>query len=145
MNSISGSEKKLSAEQLTQITTAILEGKYSWACVLMLRCTGYDPLDYLPQRTYTRLIKENSYERPLKHRKSKTSGSNSHSKFMAPDRANHSAWNEIRDLEYLDALHDCSTSAQGGNSNGLARSQQPLEKERNMSFLLDVFPIKCFF
>ena len=51
--------KTISTEQLNQIVEAILAGKYSWACVLLLRCSGYNPLHYIPYRTYNRLLKEN--------------------------------------------------------------------------------------
>ncbi|MCU0527209.1 MAG: HetP family heterocyst commitment protein [Elainella sp. Prado103] len=44
----------------TEVINAILEGKYSWACVLILRASGYNPLHYMPYRTYKRLLKENS-------------------------------------------------------------------------------------
>lgn len=60
---ISGSsqfEQKIHSEQFDQVVEAILAGKYSWACVLMLRVFGYNPLHYIPYRTYNRLIKENS-------------------------------------------------------------------------------------
>ncbi|MBE9012956.1 HetP family heterocyst commitment protein [Pseudanabaenaceae cyanobacterium LEGE 13415] len=50
----------MNPEQFTQVFEAILEGKYSWACVLTLKFTGYNPLHYIPYRTYKRLIKENS-------------------------------------------------------------------------------------
>lgn len=52
--------KNLNPEQFDQLVEAILAGKYSWACVLMLRFAGYNPLHYIPYRTYNRLIKENS-------------------------------------------------------------------------------------
>jgi hypothetical protein len=45
------------SREIEQIITAILEGKYSWACVLMLRLTGHNPSEYMPYRTYTRLMK----------------------------------------------------------------------------------------
>lgn len=51
-------DKVMSSEQFTQIIEAILEGKYSWACVLILRFAGYNPLHYIPYRTYNRLIKD---------------------------------------------------------------------------------------
>jgi hypothetical protein len=51
--------KTINTEQLNQIVEAILAGKYSWACVLLLRCSGYNPLHYIPYRTYNRLVKEN--------------------------------------------------------------------------------------
>lgn len=52
--------QKINPEQFDQIVEAILAGKYSWACVLVLRLGGYNPLHYIPYRTYNRLLKENS-------------------------------------------------------------------------------------
>lgn len=46
--------------ECSEVIKAILEGKYSWACVLMLRSCGYNPLHYIPYRTYQRLLKENA-------------------------------------------------------------------------------------
>jgi hypothetical protein len=46
-------------EKLDQIIDAIVDGKYSWACVLLLRSNGLNPLHYMPYRTYNRLLKEN--------------------------------------------------------------------------------------
>ncbi|MGB7439843.1 MAG: HetP family heterocyst commitment protein [Coleofasciculaceae cyanobacterium] len=54
------SNQAISTEQLDQIVDAILAGKYSWACVLLLRFVGYNPLHYIPYRTHNRLLKENS-------------------------------------------------------------------------------------
>ena len=51
--------KEISPEQFAQIVEAIIAGKYSWACVLLLRFTGYDPGKYLPYNTYIRLLKKN--------------------------------------------------------------------------------------
>jgi hypothetical protein len=51
--------KAMSNEQFEQIVDAILAGKYSWACVLILRFAGYNPLHYIPYRTYNRLLKDN--------------------------------------------------------------------------------------
>lgn len=53
-------DKKINPEQFDQVIEAILAGKYSWACVLMLRFVGYNPLHYIPYRTYNRLLKDNS-------------------------------------------------------------------------------------
>lgn len=53
-------DRVMSLEQFEQVVTAILDGKYSWACVLILRFAGYNPLHYIPYRTYNRLVKENS-------------------------------------------------------------------------------------
>jgi hypothetical protein len=50
---------KINTEQIEQIIKAIIAGKYSWACVLILRFSGYNPIDYIPYRTYIRLLKNN--------------------------------------------------------------------------------------
>ncbi len=49
----------ITPEQFNKIIEAIADGRYSWACVLILRCIDYNPIHYIPQRTYSRLIKEN--------------------------------------------------------------------------------------
>ncbi|MBD2410468.1 heterocyst formation protein HetP [Nostoc calcicola FACHB-389] len=54
-------QKAISPEQFEQVIEAITDGRYSWACVLILRFVGYNPLHFIPQRTYSRLIKENSH------------------------------------------------------------------------------------
>lgn len=51
--------KAMTNEQFEQIVEAIMAGKYSWACVLILRFAGYNPLHYIPYRTYNRLLKDN--------------------------------------------------------------------------------------
>ncbi|MDJ0572633.1 MAG: HetP family heterocyst commitment protein [Pleurocapsa sp. MO_192.B19] len=52
-------DKAMTTEQFNQVVEAILAGKYSWACVLILRFAGYNPLHYIPYRTYNRLVKDN--------------------------------------------------------------------------------------
>jgi len=49
----------ITPEQFNHIIAAIADGRYSWACVLILRCINYNPIHYIPQRTYSRLMKEN--------------------------------------------------------------------------------------
>jgi hypothetical protein len=51
--------RSMTEDQFCQVVDAILKGKYSWACVLILRFAGYNPLHYIPYRTYNRLTKEN--------------------------------------------------------------------------------------
>jgi hypothetical protein len=46
-------------KQIEELLKAIIAGKYSWACVLILRFNGYEPVHYIPYRTYIRLLKEN--------------------------------------------------------------------------------------
>ncbi len=62
MNDLSPNKTKLDKvmdpEQFNQVIDAILQGKYSWACVLILRFAGYNPLHFIPYRTYNRLIKD---------------------------------------------------------------------------------------
>ncbi|MGM3304819.1 HetP family heterocyst commitment protein [Anabaena sp. WFMT] len=45
--------------QFQQIIKAIILGNYSWACVLFLHFSGYDPQDYIPHETYYKLLQEN--------------------------------------------------------------------------------------
>ncbi|MCJ8278729.1 MAG: HetP family heterocyst commitment protein [Cyanobacteria bacterium J06649_11] len=49
----------MNKKQVEEVIKAILARKYSWACVLILRFHGYDPVDYIPYRTYIRLLKDN--------------------------------------------------------------------------------------
>lgn len=58
------------AQQFDKVVEAIIAGKYSWACVLMLRFAGYNPLHYIPYRTYNRLLKENSQANRIKQQQS---------------------------------------------------------------------------
>ena len=50
-------DKVMTEDQFNQIVEAIISGKYSWACLLVLRFAGYNPLHYIPYRTYNRLMK----------------------------------------------------------------------------------------
>ncbi|MBD2345299.1 HetP family heterocyst commitment protein [Anabaena subtropica] len=58
-SSQSSLHNSITTEQLNQVIEAITDGRYSWACVLILRFVGYNPLHFIPQRTYSRLLKEN--------------------------------------------------------------------------------------
>ncbi len=53
------SSRFMTPEQITPVVEAIVDGKYSWACVLMLHSIGYNPIDYIPYRTYARIVKDN--------------------------------------------------------------------------------------
>lgn len=70
--------RSMSPDQFDQIVQAIIEGKYSWACVLMLRSAGYNPAHYIPYRTYKRLVKDNRPKsaRPITSTTSSTSMAN---------------------------------------------------------------------
>jgi len=70
----------INEDEFEEIINAISEGEYSWACVLMLETAGYNPLNHIPYRTYTRLIK--------KHCKSRTSSYKSQSRQMIQSNSN---------------------------------------------------------
>lgn len=90
----------MSQEQFDQIVEAILAGKYSWACVLILQAAGYNPLHYIPYRTYNRLIKDNRI---------------SHSSGTKPKQRKQSSC-RIRDLNSLKELKPSEAHLQGGMS-----------------------------
>jgi hypothetical protein len=95
-NSANHSQVGIKPEQLDEIISAILAGKYSWACFLLLRCTGYNPLDYIPYRTSNRLLKENS--QISKSSKSETK----------------SALGKIADLDHLEVVREKRAGVRGG-------------------------------
>lgn len=92
-HSANHSQVGIKPEQLDEIISAILAGKYSWACFLLLRCTGYNPLDYIPYRTSNRLLKENS-----QIRKSESQ----------------SALGKIADLDYVEVVREKRAGVRGG-------------------------------
>ncbi|MEG4284852.1 HetP family heterocyst commitment protein [Microcoleus sp. A006_D1] len=92
-HSVNHSQVGIKPEQLDEIISAILAGKYSWACFLLLRCTGYNPLDYIPYRTSNRLLKENTQTR-----KSETQ----------------SALGKIADLDYVEVAREKRAGVRGG-------------------------------
>lgn len=49
---------EINRDTLESIIDAILDGKYSYACLMTLEATGHDPLQYIPYRTYNRLQKQ---------------------------------------------------------------------------------------
>lgn len=109
------SDKSINADQFNQIVEAILEGKYSWACVLLLRFSGHNPLHYIPYRTYNRLAKENSqFSKPLQHRLKPINASNQTTEFRAEQVQKSLA--EIKDLAYLEALDQHHRKLHGGSN-----------------------------
>ncbi|MBH8553472.1 HetP family heterocyst commitment protein [Nostocaceae cyanobacterium CENA357] len=114
--------KKINPEQLDQIVEAILAGKYSWACVLILRLAGYNPLHYIPYRTYNRLLKENSQLNRVheqdQERKKVTQTS--------PDKRSDtnvaaSCLGKIKDLAYLEVVGKQKTEIRGGLDKWLTK------------------------
>lgn len=94
-HSANHSQVGIKPEQLDEIIAAILAGKYSWACFLLLRCTGYNPLDYIPYRTSNRLLKENSQMRTSETQP---------------------ALSKIADLDYVEVVREKRSGVQGGDA-----------------------------
>lgn len=110
------SSQTISTEQLNQIIDAILRGKYSWACVLLLSAAGYEPLQYIPYRTYNRLLKEN--RNLAKPNSAKTIPIHKHYQDSAhgSDKTSESkVLNNISDLAYLEPVDEPSHQLKGGN------------------------------
>ncbi|MBW4645366.1 MAG: HetP family heterocyst commitment protein [Goleter apudmare HA4340-LM2] len=108
--------KTIHPEQFDQVVEAILAGKYSWACVLMLKFSGYNPLHYIPYRTYNRLLKENSQAtRPQQQQNismqiAKQSAEKRSETNLAP-----SCLSKIKDLAYLDVVRKQKAEIRGGS------------------------------
>ncbi|GAB4238287.1 MAG: hypothetical protein Kow00121_65220 [Elainellaceae cyanobacterium] len=101
-------DRAMTQEQFAQVVDAILAGKYSWACVLILRFAGYNPLHYIPYRTYNRLMKEHSpncRRRGDEHNSSNTSHQSTSQNYSQ----------EIRDLAYLEPVGESHSRVRGGD------------------------------
>ncbi|MER3435239.1 MAG: heterocyst differentiation protein [Leptolyngbya sp. ERB_1_1] len=92
--------KVMTPEQFKQVVEAITEGRYSWACVLILRFAGYNPVHFIPHRTYSRLLKES---RMLHATESTTQNSAS----RCPT--------QIKDLAYVEVIESQESSPHGGS------------------------------
>jgi hypothetical protein len=136
MTSISNFNKGINPQQFDQIVEAILAGKYSWACVLMLRVAGYNPLHYIPYRTYNRLLKENSTtsRTQQKERETITITQTSADK-KAENHVAASCLGKMKDLAYLEVVGKQKTEIIGGNieqgSSQEIQEYQPLKSESN--------------
>jgi hypothetical protein len=91
---VSQVDRAMKPEQFDQVIAAILSGKYSWACVLILNFSGYNPLHYIPYRTYNRIIKDNTQKSNQK--------TNIRNK-------------PIQDVSYLDELTELKANVRGGS------------------------------
>jgi predicted MPP superfamily phosphohydrolase len=104
-------DRVIKPEQFSQVAEAISSGRYSWACVLILRFAGYNPLHYIPYRTYSRLLKEN---RQLSRDREVTNNFSSNN-INNPDTS--SCLNQINDLNYLEPLENQQVNTAGGYSD----------------------------
>ncbi|EGJ28524.1 MULTISPECIES: HetP family heterocyst commitment protein [Moorena] len=100
-------DKMMDIDKFSEIEEAILDGKYSWACVLMLRLAGHNPLDYMPSRTYSRLLKQN---RDMILQKQASMMTNSNKVLNARQRLS-----QIKDLAYVETLGKKTSQVHGGD------------------------------
>ncbi len=104
--------KSMTEKEFEGIIEAILAGKYSWACVLILRVAGYNPLHYIPYRTYNRLIKDNCLAKPkAESQNNKVSTNKSNPNFSKSESKG------IRDLSYLEKADHQESQIVGGAKN----------------------------
>ena len=98
-------DKAMDPEQFDQIVDAILAGKYSWACILILRFAGYNPLHYMPYRTYIRVMKDNG------------PGKDSRPNHPQESSAISSSSTKISDLNYLEDVDQKRNKVHGGRKH----------------------------
>ena len=118
-------DKVMSQEQFNQVVEAILAGKYSWACVLILRFAGYNPLHYIPYRTYNRLIKENCQNGNTSPNKTDNINTeNQASKSLSKTSSSRNCLSQIKDLAYLEVMGKQQANVRGGLFTGLSDWRQ---------------------
>ncbi len=110
-------DKAMSQEQFNQIVEAILAGKYSWACVLILRFAGYNPLHYIPYRTYNRLVKDNSQLSKPSQNQTESINNNHNQKMpsLSGSKASQACLSQIKDLAYLEVMGKQKAPVRGGS------------------------------
>jgi len=136
MTSLSNFNKGINPQQFDQIVEAILAGKYSWACVLMLRVAGYNPLHYIPYRTYNRLLKENSSTSRAQQQERENITITPSSANKKPEtHVAASCLGKIKDLAYLEVVGKQKTEIRGGSKEQLLGQEiteyQSLKSESN--------------
>ncbi|MEM9448367.1 MAG: HetP family heterocyst commitment protein [Cyanobacteria bacterium P01_E01_bin.6] len=99
-------DRTMTEEQFTQVVEAILDGKYSWACLLILKFAGYNPLHYIPYRTYNRLMKDFQRRRQSKLPENLTD-------LKHKQQRQHP--NRIKDLGYIESLECVNSTVKGGD------------------------------
>ncbi|WP_066383635.1 MULTISPECIES: HetP family heterocyst commitment protein [unclassified Anabaena] len=116
ISGMSNFNKAVNPQQFDKVVEAILAGKYSWACVLMLRIAGYNPLHYIPYRTYNRLLKENSEasRRQQQHQENSNIGKTSVAKTTKKNTSS-SCLGKIKDLAYFEVVGKQKTEIRGGH------------------------------
>jgi len=109
-------DKTVKAQQFDKVVEAILAGKYSWACVLMLRFAGYNPLHYIPYRTYNRVLKENSNATRTNQQQSENLKMLKQANDSISDsNVSSNCLSKIKDLAYREVVGKQKTEIRGGN------------------------------
>lgn len=96
----------INEEKMDAIIDAILQGKYSIACLLLLEATGYNPLQYMPYRTYNRLQKQRRQAVAASTRPNATASKASVTTLRK----------DIIDLDYVEPLPEKLASREGGRT-----------------------------
>lgn len=116
-------DKTMNQEQFNQVVEAILAGKYSWACVLILRFAGYNPLHYIPYRTYNRLLKENCQVGNYNSNKTDIIKTGNQGDLpLSKAASTSSCLSQIKDLAYLEVMGKKQANVRGGLFTGLSDS-----------------------
>ena len=102
-------DKITDSSKFNLVVEAILAGKYSWACVLILRFAGYNPLLYMPYRTYNRLMKNNSQQSTLNQLQK-----HGLQEGQKSSKASLQTSYQIDDLSYLETISQQDKQVQGG-------------------------------
>lgn len=109
-------DRVMESQQFDRIVEAILAGKYSWACVLILRYAGYNPLHYIPYRTYNRLMKNNSQRTSLNPLQKSASDREKQSLAIKSSQTSLDCpSSKINDLSYLEVVSSQEREVRGGN------------------------------
>ena len=106
--------RTMTEQQFEEIVDAILAGKYSWACVLILQTAGYNPLHYIPYRTYNRLIKDNRLKQQDSQQGKNMTQSSAISRTKATRSLSDKRGKGINDLNYLESIDEKKTEITGG-------------------------------
>ncbi len=109
-------DKVMDSSKFDLIVEAILAGKYSWACVLILRFAGYNPLHYIPYRTYNRLMKSNSQKITLNQLQEHSLNKDQKSLAVQSCKASFNQPSyKVNDLSYLEVASRQDKQVHGGN------------------------------
>ncbi|MDJ0647901.1 MAG: HetP family heterocyst commitment protein [Xenococcaceae cyanobacterium MO_188.B19] len=109
--------KVIDPSKFELIVSAISSGKYSWACLLILRFTGYNPLHYIPYRTYSRLMKNNSQKTSVNQLQENYANQNQKSLTDQSTKvSSHQTSYQINDLSYSEIVPQSEKKeVHGGN------------------------------